>query len=163
MATHAQPIIRALQGEMEDVLAGFQFDDREPAGTRDAEKVQDAVFTTGVGENLRVNEARIERRVRFSCSDHRCSKGFSPEPRTSQQIPHNEATRPPFSRSSMAPEATNSRRRACSSEENSMSGIIDDLYISEIIFLYLNCTPVTFTAGCCMFQEAGTCSKETSN
>src|SRR5215472_17479858 len=40
---HAQPVIRCLQRQV-DVLAGFQFNDRQPAGTCGGQQIEDAMF-----------------------------------------------------------------------------------------------------------------------
>ena len=75
MAPNAQPIVGGLQGQM-DVLAGFQFDDGEPSRTRDGEEIENPVFPAGVGENLRVDEARIERGIH--AGDILANDGFQP-------------------------------------------------------------------------------------
>src|SRR5258708_19691542 len=59
MTTHAKPIVSGLQREM-NVLGGFQFEDGQAPRAGDGEKVQDAMFAAGVGEDLGVDVARIE-------------------------------------------------------------------------------------------------------
>src|SRR5882724_10578896 len=56
---NAQPIIGSLQRQV-NVLAGFQFNDRQPASTRHSEKVKNAVFASRIGKNLRVDESLVE-------------------------------------------------------------------------------------------------------
>lgn len=75
MAPDTEPIVGCLEWKME-ILAGFQFEDGEAASARDAEQVEDAVFAAGVGENLCVNKARIERGV--DARDIRSNQGFEP-------------------------------------------------------------------------------------
>src|SRR6266849_57459 len=62
LSTHAQPIIRSLQRQM-NVLAGFQLNDRQPAATRHREQVENAVLAPGIGQNLRVDEPLIEQGI----------------------------------------------------------------------------------------------------
>ena len=75
MAADAQPIIRGLQGQMK-IFVRFQFENGEMAGARDAEEIEDAVFSPGIGENLRVNEPRIERGV--DARNVGANQGFEP-------------------------------------------------------------------------------------
>src|SRR5260370_6344512 len=62
MTTHAKPIVGGLQWEM-NVLGGFQFEDGQARRAGDGKKVQDAVFAAGIGEDLGVDVARIERGI----------------------------------------------------------------------------------------------------
>src|SRR6266849_5941023 len=75
LSTHAQPIIRSLQRQM-DVLAGFQFNDRQPAGTRHREQVENSVLAPGIGKNLRVDEPLIEQGI--DARDVLANEGFQP-------------------------------------------------------------------------------------
>ena len=43
-----------------NVLAGLQFDDRQPPGACHGEEVENAVFATGIGKHLHVDESLIE-------------------------------------------------------------------------------------------------------
>lgn len=58
------------------MLAGFQFDDGEPARARDGEQIENSVFAAGVCEYLRVDKARIQRRIRSF--DTLANDGFEP-------------------------------------------------------------------------------------
>jgi hypothetical protein len=49
-----------------NVFRGFQFENREAAGAGDAQHVQNAPFAVAAGEELRVNEPRIQRRIHTS-------------------------------------------------------------------------------------------------
>src|SRR6267143_5646817 len=62
LPANAQPIVRSLQRQM-DVLAGLQFNDRQPAGTSHGEEVENAVFAPGIGKNLSVDESLIEQKT----------------------------------------------------------------------------------------------------
>lgn len=59
LPANAEPIVRCLQRQM-NVLAGFQFNDRQPSGARHGEEVENAVFASGIGKNLRVDESLVE-------------------------------------------------------------------------------------------------------
>src|SRR5438045_9705969 len=48
LASNAQPIVRGLQRQM-NVLAGLQFDNRQPSGARHGEQVENAVFAPPLG------------------------------------------------------------------------------------------------------------------
>jgi hypothetical protein len=75
LSPDAEPVVRGLQGKV-NVLAGFQFDDREPARARDREKIENAVFAAGIGENLSVDETWIERGIH--AGDILANDGFEP-------------------------------------------------------------------------------------
>src|SRR5260370_24103847 len=59
-----------------NVLAGLQFNDRQPAGTRHCEQVENAVLAPGIGKNLRVDERLIEQGV--DARDVLANEGFQP-------------------------------------------------------------------------------------
>ncbi len=75
LPANAQPIVRGLQRQM-DVLAGLQFNDRQPAGTRHGEEVENAVFASDIGKNLSVDESPIEHRI--DARDVLANNGFQP-------------------------------------------------------------------------------------
>jgi hypothetical protein len=58
MAPDAQPIIGRLQRQV-NMLAGFQFNDRQPSSSCDRQEIENAVFAASIGENLRVDETLI--------------------------------------------------------------------------------------------------------
>src|SRR5204863_5839142 len=59
LAANAQPIVRGLQRQM-NVLAGLQFDNRQPSGACHGEEVENAVFAPGIGKHLRIDKSLIE-------------------------------------------------------------------------------------------------------
>ena len=59
---HVPPVTGGLQSQA-DMLGGFQFENGEPAAARDAEQIEDAVLAAGIGEDLRVDETRVQLRV----------------------------------------------------------------------------------------------------
>jgi len=65
MAMDLKPVASGLEGKM-NMFAGLQFENREAAGASDGEEIENAVFAPGVGEDLRIDKARIERRVNAS-------------------------------------------------------------------------------------------------
>ncbi len=75
MTTHAKPIVGGLQWQM-NVLGGFQFEDGQAPRAGHGEKIEDAVFAAGVGEDLRVDVARIERGI--NASDVLANERFEP-------------------------------------------------------------------------------------
>jgi hypothetical protein len=46
-----------------NVLRRLQFQNCKPAAPSDAKQIEDAVFTAGIGEYLRVDKARVKLRV----------------------------------------------------------------------------------------------------
>src|SRR5260370_5120360 len=80
LSANAQPIVRCLQRQMQ-VLAGLQFNDRQPPGTRYGEEVEDAVFVAGIGKNLSVNKPLIEHGI--NARDVLANDGFQPALRLS--------------------------------------------------------------------------------
>ena len=75
MAPNAQPIIGGLQRQV-NVLASFQFDDRQPSRTGGGKEIEYPVLATSVGKNLGVDETRIERGVH--ARDVLANDGFQP-------------------------------------------------------------------------------------
>src|SRR5271168_640747 len=59
VAADAHPIAGGLQREV-NVLAGFEFENGEAAGTRHGEKVEDAMLAAAMREDLGIGEARVE-------------------------------------------------------------------------------------------------------
>src|SRR5260370_8948725 len=59
-----------------NVLGGFKFEDGQAPRAGDGEKVQDAMFAAGVGEDLGVDVARIERRI--NAGDVLANERFEP-------------------------------------------------------------------------------------
>jgi hypothetical protein len=59
---HVPPVTGGLQGQV-NMLRGFQFQNRQAPASRDTKQIEDAVLAAGIGEDLRVDEARIELRV----------------------------------------------------------------------------------------------------
>src|SRR5260370_1884956 len=62
LPANAQPIIRSLQRQM-DVLTGLQFNDGQPSGTRHGDEIENAVFASRIGKNLRGDESLIEHAI----------------------------------------------------------------------------------------------------
>src|SRR5260370_34868231 len=75
MTTHAKLIVGGLQWEM-NVLGGFQFEDGQAPRAGDGKKIQDAVFAAGIGEDLGVDVARIERGI--NAGDVLANERFEP-------------------------------------------------------------------------------------
>src|SRR5260370_37196779 len=75
LPANAQPIVRCLKRQM-DVLASFQFNDRQPAGTSHGEEVENPVATPGIGKNLSVDESLIEHGI--DARDVLANNGFQP-------------------------------------------------------------------------------------
>src|SRR5215470_15639189 len=46
-----------------NMLAGFQFDDRQPTGARHRQQVENAVFFPSASEDLRVYKSRVQERI----------------------------------------------------------------------------------------------------
>src|SRR5260370_34595930 len=81
LPANAQPIVGSLQRQM-DMLAGLQFDDRQPSGMRYGEEVENAVFAPGIGKNLSVNKPLIEHGI--NARDVLANDGFQPALRLSE-------------------------------------------------------------------------------
>ena len=75
MTSDAEPIVGGLQREM-NVLGCFQFENREAAGARDREQIENAVLAAAIGENLRIDKTRIESSV--DARDVFANQGFEP-------------------------------------------------------------------------------------
>ena len=59
-----------------NVLAGLQFENREPAGASDGEEVEDAVLPARMRKDLRINKARIQSGI--DAGDVLANEGFEP-------------------------------------------------------------------------------------
>ena len=59
---HVPPVSSGLQSQV-NMFRGFQFQNGQPPTSRDAKQIEDAVLATGIGEDLGVNEARVQLRV----------------------------------------------------------------------------------------------------
>src|SRR5258708_25606406 len=75
LPANRQPIIRSLQRQMY-VLASLEFNDRQPPGTRHGKEIENAVFTPGIGKNLRVYKPLIEHGI--DALDVLANDGFQP-------------------------------------------------------------------------------------
>src|SRR2546425_12761641 len=62
MAADPQPIFGGLERQV-DVLVRLQLNDREPAGARNPEDVDDAGAAAGCGKHLRIDKSRIKSSV----------------------------------------------------------------------------------------------------
>jgi len=80
LAANAQPIVRGLQRQM-NVLAGLQFDNRQPSGACHGEEVENAVFAPGIGKHLRIDKSLIEHGI--DACDVFANHGFQPALRLS--------------------------------------------------------------------------------
>src|SRR5260370_951322 len=58
---HAKPVIRSVRRKM-DVFAGLELENRQSPAARYRQQAENPVRTAAVGEDLRVNKSRVERR-----------------------------------------------------------------------------------------------------
>jgi hypothetical protein len=59
LPSNAQPIVRNLQRQM-NVLAGLQFYNAKPSGTRHGQEIENTVFSAGIGKNLSVDVSLVQ-------------------------------------------------------------------------------------------------------
>src|SRR5260370_711749 len=80
LPANVEPIVGGLQRQM-NMLVGFQFNDRQPSGTRHSEEVQNAMLASRIRKNLSVDESLVEHGI--DARDILTNDGFQPALRLS--------------------------------------------------------------------------------
>lgn len=112
-----------------------------------------------------MEEERIARTlcVALYSSEENRSTGLASVPFNSHRNELMVATRTPFSRTSIDTAPSNLRRCSPMSGASSTPHTLSILKTISKYSYWVNSSPVTRTMGCCMFHDAGMCSKEISN